>query len=159
VQLVILEDGSARPFGRAVPATIGMHLPMRVDASAILWPALYRGLLDGLTLGTAVGVARKAIDHDTPGSRQWALPMLTMTAADGPLYAVKPEKEQTARGRPEVKGAARSAVELRIATRNRDALRQRAAESGRDVPDFVARELADAEAAVARLADQIEGEA
>lgn len=167
VQLVILEGESPRgitaELGRFVPATICMHLPMLEAAAATFWRALYRELLDGSSLGAAVGAARKAIDHETPGSRQWALPVLSIAGADGPL--LEPERSQdkeASRGRAEPrppKAAGRSAVELEIATRNRDALKRRAAGFEGDVPDFVSSALADAEAAVARLTAQIRDEA
>ena len=166
VQLLVLEGGSTRPmlaeFAPRVPAAIGMHLPMLEMASSVFLRVLYRELVEGQTIGAAVGLGRKAIDRETPGSRQWALPVLSIVGDDAPLLEVARAEpavtklERTEESPPRAGGKA--VLELAIAERNRDALRERADSAEGAVPAFVEGALARAEADVKRLEALVRGE-
>ncbi len=69
-----------------VPAVVAMRRPISDGAAISFSKALYHHLAAGEPVDVAVAEGRRAILHQEPGTKEWALPMVLMRIADGRLF-------------------------------------------------------------------------
>jgi|OpeIllAssembly_1097287.scaffolds.fasta_scaffold145320_1 hypothetical protein len=72
----------AEELAEDLPAVIGIRGEVYDEAIFTFTEGLYRGILAPLTLEESVMQARQDIDRQRPGSRDWGLPVLFLTAND-----------------------------------------------------------------------------
>jgi hypothetical protein len=70
-----------------VPAVVGMQSPIRDEAAVAFAQELYRRLADGWPVDAAVAEGRHALYLATPGSLDWAAPVVLMQMPRADLFA------------------------------------------------------------------------
>jgi hypothetical protein len=168
LQLVFLNgcvtDQVARDAAGVVPSSIGMQgLPL--DAAAVSFSrSVYGALIKGTSLSTAVATGRKALDREFPGSRQWAMPVVYTPADETPLLLparpragkAAPRAGSLGKELPDAPHEQKIAIQLEIANRNLEALREQLKPNGPAPPAFVAAEMERAEAQVEALTTELQ---
>jgi hypothetical protein len=86
-------DRLAARLSARVPAALGIRDVATEEAYQCFTEEFYRALLAGHPAEAAVGRGRQAIAAQFPGGREWALPVLYLTAVQGDLLS-PPDKDQ-----------------------------------------------------------------
>jgi hypothetical protein len=146
------------PMG--VPAVIGWRGLVAVDACVHFAHGLYRALLDGAPLETAVTEGRRLIALELPGARDWGMAVFHLQAPSGtPLAPPPPQGTSGAAARPAPSDAEKRpewsalASRLDVYERNLDALLAESTRFGAALPEFIRSQIEDA---AGRLRDQSE---
>ncbi|MEN9933688.1 MAG: hypothetical protein RLZZ387_267 [Chloroflexota bacterium] len=94
-----------------VPAVVAHQLTVSEEGARVFNAALYGALVGGAPLEQAVAAGRLAIFNLEPQGAEWAVPVLSMRAADGQLFAGAAEPEV----REQARKVVNAAFNLRVA--------------------------------------------
>lgn len=85
-------DWFASELSGVVPAVVGMQGNISKKSRVSFAEGFYQAVLTGQPLETAMTEGRKMINYDDPGGREWGLPVLYLTIANGKLFSLLDKK-------------------------------------------------------------------
>jgi hypothetical protein len=163
VRLVFLDachtDELAAGLAAAVQGAVGVRGYSSVAACMAFAQDLYRAVVRGEPLDTAVTSARQQVDHRLTGSREWGLQTFYLQTPDGE-FARWPRAagltagwaaDVTAPGRDLPPDRRKAALVRALLERNRQALADLIDRAGGDVPDVVREQLRTIQARLKKL--------
>jgi hypothetical protein len=147
-------DWLAGQMSRCVPAAIGMRGLVTAQVCACFAEGLYRAILDYHPIEAAVTLARRALDLEHPGGREWGSPVFYLTAPEGVVLRKRqPSAASASLDQFEVQGPKQSLDPgsqrewqrlqslLAVHRRNLEALERQEPPPGLATPDFVKEEI------------------
>jgi hypothetical protein len=166
-------DAVAAELAQRTPAALGIRTKVVNTTCLAMARGLYEALGAGQPIDAAVTAGRQAIDRHQPGTREWGLPTLYMSAphgillgpgTKGVLNTVLDDATLESTGRlasamptsasPREVQRLQSLIE--IESRNLESLRQQQAFLGSSTPDFILSQIAAVEQTMADLETQLQ---
>jgi hypothetical protein len=136
------------PLG--VPSVIGWRGLVAVDAYVQFSTGLYRALLGGASLETAVTDGRRLIDLELPGARDWGMSVFHLQAPSGTMLAAESQVSSSSAARSGPLATEKRsewsalAARLDVYDRNLAALLAQSDRFGANLPEFVMVQLGEA---------------
>ncbi|HEU4539375.1 MAG TPA: hypothetical protein VFS00_34890, partial [Polyangiaceae bacterium] len=150
-------DGFAARAAPALAASVGVRDALTGDAAGAFLTGLYRAVAEGRSLMSAFTEARRCVDRELPGNREWALPVLYAQRAAGlGARAQKPSHVLSPGRGPESHLVRIAQARLEMHRRNAEALRRALGEAGPERPDHLIEQGRKAERLVREAEQQLE---